>query len=139
MAATKTKKPKRKSPTARALADLRAMGFEPWVVESRIPRTFITRDAFGFADILAMRPGVGILLLQVTGGTGGNHSNRRQKCYAEPRLRTWLLSGGRFEVWSYPMRGKVGEQVIALRREEITLADLDAEPVEDVPPLFEVA
>lgn len=122
------KRPKHWSPTARAMADLRQLGFEPWVVESRIPHTFITRDCFGFADILAHRPGVGILLIQVT--SGSNHAARRAKCYAEPRLRSWLLSGGRVEIWSYAKRGAAGtRKLYQLRRNEITLADLPAEPL----------
>jgi hypothetical protein len=122
-AAPKKKRKKPFSATRRALEDLRAMGFVPWVVESKIPHTFITRDCYGFADVLAHRPGIGILLIQVTGG--GNHSKRRAKCLAEPRVQSWLESGGRVEIWSYDLRGAKGaRKTYLLRREEIRADDL---------------
>jgi len=125
------RKPKRKSPTARALEDLRKMGFVADVVERRLPRCFITKDFFGCIDIIAARPGIGILAVQATGGDGGNHAARIAKSIAEARLRTWLLSGGRFEVWSYRLAGARGaRKTYTLRRQEITLADLPAEPTE---------
>lgn len=128
---------KRKKPfnaKKRAMDDLKAMGFCAWDVESRIPHTFITRDCFGFADILAHRAGVGILLIQVT--NGGNHGNHRTKIFGEeiaPRVAAWLKSGGRVELWSYGQnRAKGAALDDALRREEITLADLPAIPYSDL-------
>ncbi len=126
-----TKRKRKFSATARALKDLRGMGFMPWNVEQTIPHTFIKRDAYGFADLLACRPGVGVLLIQVTGG--GNHAARRTKMLGDdiaPRVAHWLLSGGRVEIWSYDLRGERGvRKTYTLRREEITLGDIPAEAV----------
>jgi hypothetical protein len=85
------------------------------------------QDLLGCIDILALYPGVGIVGVQVT--SGANHAARRTKSLAEPRLRTWLESGGRFEVWSYSKRGgRSHAKRWTLRREEITLDHLPAEP-----------
>jgi hypothetical protein len=126
---TAAPKKKRKKPfnaTRRAMDDLKAMGFSAWVVESRIPHTFITRDCFGFADILAHRRGVGILLIQATAGR--NHASRRTKIFSEeitPAVAAWLASGGRVEIWSYDQSQALGaSKDHILRREEITIADL---------------
>jgi hypothetical protein len=51
------RKAKGKSPTARSLDLLRSRGYRAEVVEHWIPHTFITRDLFGFIDILAIREG----------------------------------------------------------------------------------
>lgn len=96
---------KRKRPfaaTKAAIDNLTKDGWTCWIVESRIPKTFITRDAFGFADVLAMSPSRGIMLVQVTGGTGISNFNARvAKIKAEPRHAIWLASGGRIRVMSY--------------------------------------
>jgi hypothetical protein len=129
MADTVVKK-KRKastSPTKRGLADLRKMGFLCHVTERWNAFAHIRQDMFGVIDIVAVREGVGILGVQVT--SDAHHSERRLKSIAEPRLRTWLLSGGRFEVWSYGLKGaRDTRKLYQLRREEITLADLPPMP-----------
>jgi hypothetical protein len=115
----------KESPTSRALRDLRQLGFIADKVEQRLPKCFITRDLFGCIDIVAVREGVGILGVQATSNNGGNHSARRIKAIAEPRLRNWLLAGGRFEIWSYAKQGARGERKIwTLRRDPVTLDDL---------------
>lgn len=122
-------KPKRKKPfsaNARAMKDLEAMGFIAGKVEQRIPHCFITRDLFGCIDIVAARPGIGILGVQAT--SGANHAARRTKVIAEPQLRTWLASGARFEIWSYRLAGAAGARKLhELRRDEIFLGDLPPE------------
>lgn len=106
------------TPTARTLRRLRELGFTAAVVERRIPGRFITIDLFGVADIVAMYPGFGILLVQTT--SGANHAARRNKAMAEPRLQTWLECGGRFELWSWAKQGERGRRKLwTLRREEI--------------------
>ena len=98
-------KPKRKKPFAATLASTKHLTAEGWTcctVEQRIPHTFITRDAYGFADILACRPGGGIMLVQVTGGTStSNFHARVAKIKAEARAGIWLASGGRIQVHSH--------------------------------------
>lgn len=142
------KKKRRASPTRFALRDLKKMGFVAQVVERRLPGCFITQDLFGCIDIIALRAGIGILGIQATGGDGGNHAARRNKALGtapviekpaaagkrkrapvRPKLREWLEAGGRFEIWSYRKAGAQGKRKLyALRREELTLDDLPAEP-----------
>lgn len=115
------KKPRRKTPTARALEDIRKQGFTAEVVERRLPKCFITKDFFGFADIIYCT-GLSIVALQVTGGT--NHATRRAKIIAEPRARVWLNAGGLIELWTYNKQGARGEEKKwVCRKEEIVVGD----------------
>lgn len=125
MAEEPKKKCKKPIPaTALALAEMRRRGWDAEKVEQRLPHCFITRDLFNVIDIVALGEGT-IIGVQVTGGDGGNHAARRAKAIAEPRLRRWLEYGGRFEVWSYALRGARGERKLrTLREDPVTLADL---------------
>lgn len=118
-------KPKRAKPfnaTGAAVKHLEADGWTVSVTEQRIPHTFITRDTFGFADILACSPSRGIMLVQVTGGTGISNFNARvTKIKAEPRHAIWLASGGRIRVMSYETIK--GSKARALRELEITITE----------------
>jgi hypothetical protein len=111
------------SPTARALADLREMGFVADVVERWIPRARVRKDFAGCIDIIAFDDWrtIGI---QAT--SGANHAQRVAKAKAEPRLRKWLTAPHRrFEAWSYSKRGERGKRKLwTLRREEVLLKDL---------------
>lgn len=93
---------------------LEADGWSCWTVEQTIPHTFIKRDCFKFADILAMSPSRGIALIQSTGGS--NFSTRLKKIKAEPLHAIWLASGGRIILHSFEGKGKER----ALRVFEIT-------------------
>jgi hypothetical protein len=84
------------SPTQRSLAHLRALaGDMVGVVEKRIPYQRITQDLFGFADIVAVLPGVpGTTYVQTTDGS--NVAHRLAKMRAEPvasRVRACLAAG----------------------------------------------
>jgi hypothetical protein len=102
-------KPKRKKPFAANNASLKQLEADGWtctMVEQRIPHTFITRDAFGFADILACSPTRGIMLVQVTGGAStSNFHARVAKTKAEPRHALWLAAGGRIQIHSWEGKG----------------------------------
>lgn len=110
------------SPTARTLALLRKEGYTAQVVERFCPYSRRRIDLFSCIDIVALRPGE-TMGIQATSGT--NHSHRRDKAVAEPKLREWLLADNRFEIWSW---SKIGPQGKAKRwverREEIALKDL---------------
>ena len=56
------------TPTARSVEHLRASGWTVGVVEQRIPHTNITRDLYGFIDLLAIR-GAETMAVQVTSGS----------------------------------------------------------------------
>jgi len=77
------------------------------VVEQRIPHTFITRDLFGFADLLATSPTRGNLLVQVTGGySTSNFHARVAKIRNEPRAAIWLAGPlNRIQVHSWEGKG----------------------------------
>lgn len=113
---------KRKKPFAASNASIKALeseGWTCWNVESRIPHTFITRDAFGFGDILAMSPSKGIMLVQATGGCVSSNFNARvAKTKAEPRHALWLASGGRIQIHSWEKRN--GQKQRECRILEIT-------------------
>jgi hypothetical protein len=83
------------TPTSRSLAYLRNAGFSADVVEHWNPFAHIRKDLFGFADILAIRPGE-ILAVQTT--TDSNVSARLHKISEEPRSGLWLQAGGKIVV-----------------------------------------
>jgi hypothetical protein len=87
------------TPTARTLDALRRDDWICQTVESWIPRANIRRDLWGIGDVLAMKIGEPLLLIQCT--SNANVSARVHKAKAEPRLRTWLACGHRFEVWGW--------------------------------------
>jgi len=92
-------KPKRAKPFAANLASTKMLEAEGWTVgtvEQRIPHTFITRDLFGFLDLMAMAPSRGLMGVQATGG--GNMAARVAKIRLEARAGIWLASGGRIQV-----------------------------------------
>lgn len=96
---------KRRKPFAANRESIKALESEGWTVttvEQRIPHTFITRDAYGFGDLLCCSPTRGVMLVQVTGGTStSNFWSRIAKIKAEPRHAIWLASGGRIQVHSW--------------------------------------
>jgi len=118
---------KRKKPFAANLASRKFLESAGWIVatvEQRIPHCFITRDLFNFADLLAMSPSRGILLIQVTGGTStGNFHARVAKIKAEPLHAIWLACGGRIQVHSWERSTKSAER--KLRCLEITAVKAD--------------
>jgi hypothetical protein len=104
---------------------LRKQGYECGVVERYNSFTHTRNDLFGFIDLIAIGEGR-ILAVQATGGDGGNHAARRSKALAEPRLKTWLESGGQFAVVSWAKRGARGERKLwTARVEYVTRGDLE--------------
>lgn len=111
------------TPTARSLVLLRREGWTAGIVERRLPRCFTSVDLFNAFDLVAVRADVpGVLAVQATGGTGGNHAARVKKLVGNPAVRTWLLAGNRAEVWSW-RKAKGRWQC---RRQVVGLADLTA-------------
>jgi hypothetical protein len=104
-------KPKRAKPFAANLASTKALEADGWTVgtvENRIPHTFITRDLYNFADLIAMAPSRGIMLIQATGGS--NMAARIDKVRAEARHAIWLASGGRIQVHCWVKRANQKER-----------------------------
>jgi hypothetical protein len=116
------------SPTARSLEVLRQRGYLADVVERRLAGTFVTKDLFGFIDVLAMQPGQwtidpdaavalkegrfipqpGLLAVQTT--TVANQASRIKKILAEPRARAWLDCGCRIMVHGWALKGARGKR-----------------------------
>jgi hypothetical protein len=78
------------SPTARTLAALRADGWIAAIVEKWNAHARRRVDLFGIGDVLAIRPGEPVLLIQTT--TATNLVARRTKARAEPHLMAWLAT-----------------------------------------------
>ena len=113
---------KRAKPFRANNASLKMLEAEGWtvgIVEQRIPHCFITRDLYGFADLIACSPSRGIMAVQVTGG--GNLSSRAKKTRQEPRSAIWLASGGRIQIHDWRKRAKQKERecvVLEIQKEE---------------------
>lgn len=96
------------SPTARTLKLLRDKGYEAGVVERFNSFTKQRHDLLGCIDIVACKPGHGIIGVQAC--AGASHAARVKKSAAQPGLRTWLLSGGGFVVVSWAKQGARGKR-----------------------------
>lgn len=120
----KTPKKKRAKPFSANNASRKMLESEGWtvgVVEQRIPHCFITRDLFGFIDLVAVSPSKGIMGVQVTGG--GNLSTRAIKTRLEPRHAIWLAAGGRILIHDWVKRSGQKERFCKVL--EITKTDPD--------------
>ena len=119
------------SPTQRSTKYLRDRGWIVARVEQRLhmPKSPfpITKDAFGFGDLLAARPGRtfnfvpmptgSIALVQVT--SGSNHNVRKAKIAAEPLAAKWKEAGGVILLHSWAKKGPRGKRKTWTLREEI--------------------
>lgn len=115
------------TPTARTLKKLGEDGWTADLVERWIPRTVVTKDLYGFGDILAFRRDA-VLIVQAT--TGGDAYRRINKIKAEPRAVLWANSHYRFiQVWGWRFLKRTGKWEPKIT--EITLADLAPAPVEE--------
>lgn len=123
-------KPKKRggtSPSARTLAECRKRGYIAQAVERFNSYTKKRIDLFGVIDIVAITP-TGILGIQAC--AGGDHSTRRKKILAEPRIAAWLGAGARLEVWSWSKRGRVDERKLwQVRIDEIRADEFTSKAV----------
>lgn len=119
------------SPTQRALAHCKKMGWTAYVTEHWNAFAHIRQDLFGFVDMIVLDGlGGGPLAVQVT--SDGNVSARVEKILAEPRAALWLKSPARIEVWGYGKKGAAGKRKLwTLRRVPITEIPTHEEPVTD--------
>lgn len=108
-------------PTQRSLELLRRSGWRVCVVEQKVhipgkgPFVKVTRDAFGFGDLLAIREGIpGAFMVQVTVRSHTNdHITKVMDDTMETRkgervpnkirdnLIVWLRAGNRFEIYGW--------------------------------------
>lgn len=114
------------SPTKRTLDYLRARGATCQIVEKFNQFSKTRLDLFGCIDVVALMDGE-IWGIQATSNNGGNHSAHLKKCLDEPRLKTWLQSGGRFLIVSWAKQGERGKvKRWTPRIQEITVFDFPA-------------
>jgi hypothetical protein len=105
------------SPTQRSLAHLKALGYHAKVVERWNPFARVRQDLFG-GDILALKAGEPVLIVQATSGT--NHAARRTKLEKEGFRALWTGAGARLEVWSWAKQGARGKRKTwTVRREAL--------------------
>lgn len=76
-------------------------------------------DAFGFIDIIALDPIIGIIGIQSTGPSG--HSQHRKTILSNEYAKLWLECGGHIKLWSW-RKLKVGNKAMRWkpRIEDIT-------------------
>ena len=107
------------SPTQRSTKYLRDRGWIVARVEQRLhmPKSPfpITKDAFGFGDLLAAHADIGrVALVQSTGGQGGNFAARIRKIIDTPEISelawSWIAAGGIILVHGWAKRGPRGER-----------------------------
>jgi len=112
------------SPTQRSLEYCRKQGWIGGVVEKWNQFARVRQDLFGCIDLIVIDDlEQGLLAVQATSGSG--HAARRKKSIAEPRLKLWLESPARFEIWSWAKQGPRGKRKVwTLRREPILLEHL---------------
>lgn len=96
------------TPTQRSLAWLRRAGYICAIVEHWNPFARIRQDLFGFADLIAFKTHMPILLVQTTGD--GHLQDRVKKILANPIAKAWIESGHEIRVESWGKRGDRGKQ-----------------------------
>ena len=96
------------TPTQRSLACLRQAGYHVAVVEHWNAHARIRQDLFGFADLLAFRFGMPVLLIQTT--TAANVSARRKKILGNGIARDWVLAGNELILHGWGLKGSKGER-----------------------------
>jgi hypothetical protein len=102
------------SPTQRSLKKLKDEGYVAEVVEKRIPHTKITKDLYGFIDILAVGHGE-TLAVQTT--TGSHVANRLTKINSSANLQPVKAAGWRVIVHGWAKRGARGKPKLWTCRE----------------------
>jgi microcystin degradation protein MlrC len=118
-------------PTQRSLAHLRAMaGSLVAIVERWNPHAKVRQDLFGFADLVAVIPGVpGTTYVQTT--SGANVAHRLAKIREEPvasRVRACLAAGNTVMVHGWRKSGARGaRKVWTLREVVVTRAEVEGQ------------
>ena len=87
------------SPTQRALAECKRLGWKAAIVERWNQWARVRQDLFGFADLVVLDGAPGLLALQVTDAT--SISKRMEKLSGVALVVDWLKAGMRVEVWGW--------------------------------------
>jgi hypothetical protein len=118
------------SPTKLTQQLLEAAGWTVRRVDHRHPFANKWVDFLGVADLLAMAPDKGLMLVQLTADSdrrtgSGNLSKRRAKILASDDARMWLESGGRLCLIGWVRSPKGAAEGLVARVEELSLADFE--------------
>lgn len=95
-----------KTTTQRTLKYLREQGFLCAIVEKWNPYAHVRQDLFGFADILAMKPEVGIVAVQTT--SRAHRKDHYDKIVACATVPLWLDCGGKIWLITWAKTGDRG-------------------------------
>lgn len=117
------------SPTQRSLKQLRNNGYLVQVVETWNSYTRTRRDLFGFADLLAIKPGE-IVAVQTTSGSHTADRVKKIKTTAGDNAKAWLKAGGKIVVHGWrKLKLKRGGKAVrwSVVEHEITEKDFDDE------------
>ena len=96
------------TPTQRSKAYLEKAGYSVAIVEHWNSWCKIRQDLWGFADLLAFRPGVPMMLVQTT--TASNLAARRTKLLHNQYAKRWVQAGGEVVLHAWARRGARGEK-----------------------------
>jgi hypothetical protein len=107
---------------------LRREGFIAAPVERWLADAGLRVDVWGFGDILAAHPDVGMVLL-VQATTADHAAHRLNKARSRPELALWLRAGGAFQVHGWTRRdGRWHVRRVALRPDDLAGVVLAAPP-----------
>lgn len=95
------------TPTQRTLQRLRKEGWTAAVTERWNHFSKVRQDLFGFCDVIAVKPGQGVLMVQCT--STANKSARVKKIQSLPAAVVCLEAGCRVEAWGWAKRGARGK------------------------------
>jgi hypothetical protein len=98
------------SPTQRSKAYLEKAGYNVAIVEHWNSWCKIRQDLWGFADLLAFRAGMPMMLVQTT--TASNVAARRVKLLQNVTAKRWVQAGGECVLHSWAPRGARGEKKV---------------------------
>lgn len=113
------------TPTQRTLKALRDQGLRCDIVERWIPKKphGIRSDFIGAFDIIAFSKTAGIIGVQ---SCGQSFSEHKKKLLAEPRLKDWLESGGKGELWGWrKLKAKRGGKAMRWKPRVADIAIID--------------
>jgi hypothetical protein len=96
------------SPTQRSKDYLEKAGYTVAIVERWNHFSGTRQDLWGFADIIAFRIGMPVMLVQTT--TGSNVAARRKKILANPIARRWVEAGHEVVLHGWALRGERGKR-----------------------------
>ena len=96
------------SPTQRSKAHAKKLGYTVAIVEHWNAWARIRQDLFGFGDLLCMKEGEPLLLVQTT--TTSNMQNRMVKIAGTKEAAIWVSTGNKIAVWGWAKRGKKGKR-----------------------------